>query len=235
VLVISARRRWAVGALLVSLGWLASPSAVPVYDGLGQPDEPYRYVTAPKGATKTVPPEGVTATSPVKDGRNTNGLSVQTAEQGPQVSVFLPQFSLASDGSLITVRITPEAPVGGPAGMEVDGNVYRVELTDPAGPVTLTERAAVATLYLRATSQEQPQPTMYYRPSPSGEWKALSTTAGGLDVRVASFVGAGDYVVARAPSKDDGGGAPVLPLVLVGVLVLLVGVVLVVRLRASTE
>jgi hypothetical protein len=225
-----------VGGLLVGLGWLASPAAGPVYDGVGLPDEPYRYVVAPAGATTTVAATGATAVSPVKDGRNTDGLSVQTGEQGPQFSLFLPQFAMAAKGSTITIRITPEAVTDGPAGTRVDGNGYRVELVDAAGPVTLTDKAAIATLYLRSTSQRKPQPTMYYRAASTAAWRALPTSAGGFDVRVASFLGAGEYVVARPPSSGagaSGSSVPVLPLVLVGILVVLVGVVLVVRLRAG--
>ncbi len=229
-------RRWLAGGLLVGLGWLGSPGAVPVYDGVGLPDEPYRYVVAPPGATKTVPVTGATAVSPVKNGRNTDGLSVQTGEQGPQFSLFLPQFSMAATGTSVTIRITPEAVTEAPAGTRVDGNGYLVELVDPAGAVTLTDKAAIATLYLRSTSQKKPQPTMYYRATKTDAWRALPTTAGGFDVRVASFVGAGEYVVAL-PSSAGGGGkgssVPLVPLVLVGLLVVLVGVVLVVRLRSA--
>lgn len=230
-------RRWLAGALLVGVGWLASPVPVPVYDGVGLPDEPYRYVAAPAGATATVPATGATAVSPVKDGRNTNGLSVQTGEQGPQFSLFLPQFSMAAKGSSITIRITAVAPTDGPAGTKVDGNVYQVDLVDPAGPVTLTDKAAIATLYLRATSQKKPQPDMYYRPTGTAAWQRLSTSAGGFDVRVAGFKGAGQYVVALTPAAAGGKGSsvPVVPLVLVGLLVVVVGVVLVVRLRAGGE
>lgn len=232
---IRGRRRWLAGLALVGAGWLLSPDAVPIYDGIGQPDEPYRYVAPPSGATRTAEATSGGAQTPVTAGRNLNGLSVQTKEQGPQFSVFLPQGSLASATGPITISIEPEAPSGAPPGAVIDGNVYLVTFTTPAStPVTLTDKAAIATLYLRATSQRTPQPTMYYRPSTAAAWRPLATTAGGLDLRVASFVGAGEYAVARVPSKNSAGGKrPVLPLLLIGALVLLSAVVLAVRLRAG--
>jgi hypothetical protein len=229
------RRRWLAGLALVVVGWLLSPNAVPIYDGIGQPDEPYRYVAPPPGATRTAGATAGGAQTPVTAGRNLNGLSVQTKEQGPQFSVFLPQGSLASPTGPITISIEPEAPAAAPPGAVIDGNVYLVTFATPASaPVTLTEKAAIATLYLRSTSQRTPQPTMYYRPTTDAAWRPLTTTAGGLDLRVASFVGAGEYAVARVPSKDGGGGKrPVLPLLLIGALVVLSAVVLAVRLRAG--
>jgi hypothetical protein len=232
--VISARRRWVAGVLLVTLGALASPGFVPIYDGFGQPDEPYRYVTRPAKAPKTAAATTGTVQTPVKAGLSVNGFSVATAESGPQFSLFVPAGGLATTGTRIVVTVTPQAVSDGPTATQVDGNVYEVKLDAGGAPVTLTAAAAISTLYLRSTSQKTPQPTMFFRATPTEAWTRLKTDAAGLDVRVASFRGQGQYVVAfEAVAAKKGGGAPVLPLVLVGILVLLVGVVLVVRLRAE--
>jgi hypothetical protein len=235
--VISARRRWLAGALVIGLGWLAAPNPVPVYDGLGAPDEPYRYVSPPQGATKTPPPTSVVVDTPVQNGGNSRGLSLQTGESGPQMSVFLPQYALSAKSGPIHIAVSPTAATDAPAGTTVDGNVYVFALAAPRGDVTFDPvHGANATLYLRSTSQGIPQPNMYYRSDGSASWTALATTSGGLDIRVASFKGKGQYALALAAStKAKSGGAPVLPLVLVGVVVLLVAVVLVVRLRARPE
>jgi len=79
----SGSTRWLAGAVLVTVGWLASPNAVPVYDGIAAPDEPYRYVSPPSGASKTAPPTSVSTDTPVAHGANAQGLSLQTAETGP--------------------------------------------------------------------------------------------------------------------------------------------------------
>lgn len=237
--VISARRRWAAGALLVALGALASPQLVPVYDGIGTPDEPYRYVATPASATKTAAPTSASGQSPLANGLTASAFSVQTAETGPQFQLFLPAGGLKATGTKLVITVTPKAPTDSPPSTKPDGNVYDVAVVSyPPGPVTLTPEAALATMYLRATSQKTPQPDMYYRPTASSPWQALKTTAGGFDVRVVSFKGAGEYVVAHpsvAKKSSGGGGVPVLALVLVVVLVVLGAVVLVVRLRAAPE
>jgi hypothetical protein len=231
--VISARRRWLAGALLVGVGWLATPGAVPVYDGLATPDEPYRYVAPPAGV-KTAAATSAAADLPVQNGGLARGVSVQTSEQGPQASVFLPQYALSSPSGPIHVVIAPAAPTDAPPGTTVDGNVYVFRMTAPSGRVTLDPtHGAQATLYLRSTSQRQPQPGMWFRAGSDAAWQPLGTAAGGFDVRVSSFKGPGEYVLALAPTaKSSGGGVPVVPLVLLGVLVVLVAVVLAVRLRA---
>ena len=47
---------WANDNLDFRIDVQASPAAVPVYDGIAAPDEPYRYVSAPADASKTAPP-----------------------------------------------------------------------------------------------------------------------------------------------------------------------------------
>jgi hypothetical protein len=238
VSVISARRRWLAGALLVGVGWLASPSAVPVYDGVAAPDEPYRYVVPPAGATRTAAASSAATDIPVKNGGNAQGFSMQTNEVGPQVSVFLPQLALSAKGSPLHASITPAAAADVPTGLTADGNAYVFAFTAPGGPVTVNETyAGTSTLYLRATNQRQPQPVMYFRPDPTSTWTRLDTTSSGLDVRVAGFRGPGQYVLIDVPkaASSSGGGTPLLPLVLVGILVVLVAVVMVVRLRAAAE
>lgn len=222
-------RRLAAGGLLVTAGLLASPSAVPVYDGIGVPDEPYRLAGRPgKAATVAV------TSSPVRDGVSTNGLALSSAEVGPQVSVFVPAGALAVAGpgpSAVTVRVAPVAPTGQPTGATIDGNVYVVSLSDPAGRVTLTTKAALASFALRATTARQPGPVMEHRSGQDRPWTMLATSRGGQDIYVASFAGPGEYALAFPLSARPAARSPV-PFVLAGVLALLVLLVLVVRLRA---
>ena len=196
------------------------------------PRMPIDWLRALIGSNPTI-----STTVPVQNGGNARSLSLQTAEQGPQVSVFLPQYSLSARTGPIRISVSPEAPADAPPGTSADGNVYVFAFVSPGGTVTLNPKyGGTATLYLRATSQRQPQPTMYYRADGSASWQQIPTTAGGLDIRVASFRGPGHYLLAVAPTEKakSGGGVPVAPLVLLGVLVALVAVVLVVRLRASS-
>jgi hypothetical protein len=232
VSVIPVPRRWAAAAAVVTLGWLATPNAVPIYDGVGQPDEPYRYVTAPQGYQATSPATSGTVQSPVVDGVNSQGMSAQTMERGPQASLFVPPKGLAAAGGPISVTITPLAATSPPAGAVVDGNLYRLSITSPAGPVTLTPQAAIATLYLRSTMSVQPGPVMEYRPDASQDWRALKTSRGGQDIYVSTFPGAGEYALAFTKTAAGKGSSP-LPFVLIGGGVLLVGIVVVIRVRAK--
>lgn len=231
---ISARRRWLAAAALVGVGWLVTPQPVAVYDGIGAPDEPYRYVAPPPGVARTAEATTAVSVSPVKDGVSTNGMSVSTAEMSPQFSLFVPPKALGCGGTSVQVKAEPRAATDQPAGARIDGNVYVVSFLDPAGPVTLTDKAAVATLYLRSTTNKQPPPSMEYRPTPTDPWKPLKTTRGGQDVYVSAFPGPGEYSLAFATSGGGGGGGvPVLPIVLVAGLVLLVVAVVVVRVRSQ--
>lgn len=229
-----ARRSWLAGAVLVTLGWLLSPTPVPVYDGVGVPDEPYRFVVPPAGTAPTAPPTSGQAVTPVAHGAGTNGLIIATAEQSPQFSLFLPPGAMAARGGTITVKAVPVAATGTAVGATIAGNAYRVTMTDPAGPVTLTAKAAIASLYLRAVAGTQ-EWVMEYRPKQGEPWQAKQTSRGGTDSFVASFAGAGEYALATAVTPKAKGGVKPLPLVLAGAILLLLVVVGVIRLRAAPE
>lgn len=225
-------RRLGAAVLLVALGRLLSPTAVPVYDGVSAPDEPYRYVQPPRGAQATAAPTEGLASTPVAAGRSSYGMSVTSAEQGPQFSLFVPPGALAAAAGPVRVRAVPLAPSDQPVGARIDGNVYLVTLSAGGGPVTLTDQASLATLYLRATTARQPPPVMEHRSSRTDAWTALKTSRGGADVYVSSFVGAGEYALAFTTQAAHGGGLGA-PYVVLGVVLLLAVVVVVVRLRAA--
>ena len=227
-------RRWLAGAVLVGLGFALSPQAVPVYDGLGQPDEPYRFVSPPRDGTTTAQPTSASVSTPVKGGTSVNGMSVATAEVAPQFSLYLPPGALAAAKGPITVTANPEAPTDQPAGARIDGNVYTVAYDSPS-PVTTTAKIAIATVYMRATSAKQPPPKVRFRPAAGQPWQTLKTSRGGTDIYVAAYTVPGQFAVAFDGTGDSGGGPPVLLIALGGLVLLVVLVVLVVRLRASSE
>jgi hypothetical protein len=204
-----------------------------MYDGIGVPDEPYRYVQRPADKKPTADATSAVARTPVRNGVGTNGLTVSSAEQTSQFSLFMPPLCMVAPGGTIEVKAVPQAPTDHPPGAVIDGNVYVITVTDPVGPVTLNEKAAIATLYLRATSTQDGW-VMHYRRTAADSWKALQTSRGGTDSFVASFIGPGQYALAST-SSGGGGGTNLLPLVLLGGVVALVVVVIVVRLRATPE
>jgi len=229
----SSLRRWGAASVLIALGWLLTSQAVPVYDGVAAPDEPYRYVRPPVGATRTPPPTSAVASTPVTGGASANGLSLTSAETGPQVALFLPAGALGAPSGTISVTVSPTAPADPPADGEIDGNVYTITVTDPAGPIALTPKAALATLYLRATTARQPGPVMEHRDAAGQPWQLLHTSRGGADVYVASLPSVGQYaLVFLRATPTSGGGVPVLPLVLGGAVVLLGAAIVVVRVRS---
>jgi hypothetical protein len=233
------RYRWGAVAVLLGLGALLSPGATPLYDGVGFPDEPYRFVPAREGT-----PAATTATVSLRvtDGVNSGGLLANSAELGPQVSVYAPPraFQVAAGSTApITltakpVVLTPPAPPG-----EVESNVYAIVLSSPAGEVTIRSDAQRPGITLRAVSVREPLPVMFYRAS-AGEWRELVTRRVGRDNFNAVAPGAGEYVLARSGAvarKDSGGSSAGLLLVVGAVLLLMVAVVVGVRLagRGSKE
>ncbi len=224
-------RRAGAALVLVAIGRLLSPTAVPVYDGLGQPDEPYRYVSPPPGAPRTAEPTGGQDSLLVVAGKTAQGLALTSAEAGPQVSLYLPPRALATSGTKVEVRATPMAPTEPPKGARFDGNAYEITFSS-TGPVTMTPQAALATLSMRATTARQPGPVFEHRTGPGARWTPLPTTRAGLDVYYAAFHAPGQYALAFV----EGGhrkGASTTPYLLLGGVVLLVAVVVVVRLRAA--
>lgn len=192
--------RLLAGLLLVSAGWLASPHAVPIYDGISTPDEPYRYVQVPPGVHGGRPPEAAFTTTDVTAGASASGVNLATSESGPQAGLLLQAGALATTARRITVGLTPMAaprdPAKRPGGLLVDGNVYAITLDTGGPPVTLTDKAALATLLLRATSAQQPPPSMWRRTDPQNPWVRLKTSRAALDVYVVGFPGAGEYALA---------------------------------------
>lgn len=216
-------RRWLAGALLVSVGWLASPAAVPVYDGVGSPDEPYRYVgksPAPAAVSLTVPASGGVSAS----------LQLKSSESGPQVIVDLGAGAFSATGTAVTLTATPLRPDGSPPRGSIDGNVYRIAAAPGA---VLRPEATQGFLFLRAAVMTRPDPVIVHRTAATGPWTELKTTRSGTDNLSTPFRALGDYAVVRLPGSKplDAGGLSLVRVLLLGggVLLLLTVTVLVLR------
>ncbi len=223
----------AAAALL--LGWLMTPSPIPLYDGVGMPDEPYRFVVPPQGFRSTSPPSEARAAVAVAGGVSCCELVTQSAEQGPQVALYIPRSGLAVAGTTeITVLATPLPTPTGPApqaGQKFEGNTYRIAAEGPNGPATLTPEGSRATVQLRALNGNQPGPSLWYRSGDGAAWRSLPSAKVGFDIVEAQFVGPGDYVLVRG--KQGGGGTVKVLLGILAVPALLVVVLLVLRLRGG--
>lgn len=186
--------RLVTAALLVlGAGWAIAPrSALPLYDGIGFPDEPYRFVQRPAGAQETDPPTTAHGSAAVVDGTS-EPLVAASAEVAPQISVFIPKgrFTVAPGTGRITVTGAPTQPLPTGRHQFLWSNVYDVRAA-PSGSA-LKPPGQQATITLRAASAQRPQPHIaYYR---DGRWVLLPTFAQGQDIYIAELVTFGQYAV----------------------------------------
>ncbi|GAC1609298.1 MAG: hypothetical protein NVS3B26_09850 [Mycobacteriales bacterium] len=220
--------RWGLLLAVLGLVWMLTPHPVALYDGIGFPDQPYRF--APPRAGSPAPAEAQVRL-PVAGGSNTGGLVANSAEVGPQVSFYAPPHAFAVAGTraiTVTARPVPAAPPlpSGP----LDSNVYVLSFTSPGGPVSLVSAAQSPAITLRSSSNAPKNPIFQYRAEGSAPWRVLSTRQVGRDVFNANAPGAGQYVLveaataAGAPAKSHGGLYTVLGATVALMLLVLIGV-----------
>jgi hypothetical protein len=215
--------------LLVCLGWLVSVQPVPLYDGIGFPDEPYRYIPARPGTGAAGPATVATATLKVAGGVNTGGLIANSAEVGPQVSVYLPPRAFSTTGTgPVVVTATPVLPIAPlPPGV-LDSNIYSLTFTSTGGTVTLVPSAQSPTVTMRAVNITPTLPVFQYRAAAGQPWKELRTRQVGRDIFNTLAPGPGDFALVHlGGSKPSGTGSRGPLYAILGATVLLVTGVLV--------
>jgi hypothetical protein len=228
-----------VGVLLVA--WLVAPAIVPIYDGVQAPDEPYRYVQSPDGKP-TKPPTAAHANVAVNAQGLSNAGYSNSAEQGPQIVLYIPAGSLRAPSGASTIAIS-ETPLAPSPPLPTDGtivtNVYRVAATTPQGPVQMVGKTEnqTPTLQMRAPSAKQPGPVFEHRTSTG--WVKASTLRVGQDIYQASAPQFGDWALVqlsaapKKPGSSSGGGVNVGWLV-GGIAVLaLAGIIIAIRVARS--
>lgn len=204
-------RRVLAALAALTLAWLVAPAAVPIYDGVGNPDEPYRYLNPPAGAKKTPPPTVAKATLSVTAAGLNNAAYANSAEVGPQVVYYVPNGALkAPDGATgITVTATPVAPSPPlPADGTIVGNVYRIAATTSKGDAVVVGRGVtqLPTLDMRAPSGKQPGPVFEH--VVAGAWQHSATLRIGVDIYQTSAGAFGDWALVQLkdqPGKSSGG------------------------------
>ena len=239
----SASTRWIVISLLALLGaWLVAPAVVPIYDGIGQStDEPYRYVQRPAnapGPASSKAPTTAKAVLTVQNGLTAAGYS-NSAEQGPQISLYVPAGALrvSTPATSVTVTAQPLAPSSPlPSDGTIVTNVYRITATADGKEAQLVGTGNHApTIQMRAPSGKQPGPVFEHRTS-SG-WQKVQTIRTGIDTYQAQAESFGDWALVQPKANAGGGGGGGINVGLlaagIGVLVLagLIAVVRTVRLR----
>lgn len=215
-----------------------APAAVPIYDGIGNPDEPYRYVQPPANAKSTKAPTTASVVVPIH-GTQSAAEYANTGESGPQLSLYLPIGALQAPAgvSSVTVEAKPEAPA---APLPKDGtivtNVYSVTATANSQDVPIGSGRHEPTLQMRAPSAKQPGPWFEHRTS-SG-WEREPTIRVGVDIYQAAVPSLGDWALVQlnSPVTTSGSGGGINWGFLGGGIALLVvaGLIIVVRIRRTS-
>jgi hypothetical protein len=239
-MVVAVRRLLAsVGVLLIA--WLVAPAVAPIYDGVQFPDEPYRYVHSPDG-TPTKPPTTAHANVAVNAQGLSNAGYSNSAEQGPQIVLYIPAGSLKAPSGATNIAIS-ETPLAPAPPLPTDGtivtNVYRVDASTPQGPVQMVGKTEnqTPTLQMRAPSAKQPGPVFEHRTATG--WVKAPTLRVGQDIYQASAPQFGDWALVQlsaAPQKAGGssGGGINVGLLVAGISVLaLAGIIIAIRVARS--
>jgi len=202
------RTRWILIATVALLtAWLLAPAALPIYDGIGNPDEPYRWVKPPANAKTTKAPTGAHKVLQVSGGASQAGFA-NTDELGPQLSLYLPQTALKAPAGASTIDITvqplaPEPPL--PTDGTIVTNVYHLTATANGQPVSVIGKGpSEPSLQMRAPTAQQPGPVFEHRTT-SG-WQRARTIRVGVDVYQAQAPVLGDWALVLSTSKGGGGG-----------------------------
>jgi hypothetical protein len=232
--------RWFAAALVALLtAWVLAPAAVPIYDGLSNPDEPYRYVDPPPTAKTTKSPTTAKATVDVRNGTNANQFAT-SAEVAPQVVVYVTagSFRVPAGVTSIELTATPKAPTAPlPDDGTLVGNVYVLAATADGKPLELTATGNDApTLQMRAPQGKQPTTTFEH--FEDGRWVPAKTARIGQDRYQTSATQLGEWALVQLsdPSGGDGGGGGAnLALLLPGIgLLVVAGVILAIRWRRTS-
>ncbi len=190
-------RWWAICVLAVIIAQLISPSTTPpLYDGVGFPDEPYRWVSPPPDAPKTAPP--TVASLQVTTGAD--GLSAASrgfsAEQGPQVAIAIAQGALrAGPSDQITIEAQPQAAPAAPDGVSVVSDLYHLKVTARSGAAVTLQSGATLLVNLRAGAATDLR--VLVATWDGRTWTEVGTTQVGTEIYAASLVGLSDFALFR--------------------------------------
>jgi hypothetical protein len=184
----------------VVLAALLNAKAVPIYDGINAPDQPYRYVKPPAGLNSTQPPTSATGLFNVDTVNSVYGVGVSSSEFGSQVSVILGQNTLIlpAKTKTVSIRAVPKAPSDQPRDGRIAGNVYSVNIASDSGVVRFNPAHSQGTyIDLRLPQGFTARPVMEYKPA-NGSWRQLPTSQIGNDIYESHLKDLGDYALAIA-------------------------------------
>lgn len=187
-------------ALVLVVAFLAH-SSVPIYDGLGFPDEPYRYVDRPPNTKPTKTVTKISQSYPVTVLGNESGILALSGEVGPQISVRLGKNSvkLSQQASSIKVQAVPLSPKGQPQSRDIIGNVYKISFSSDKGDVKFLHdnRPYLRYILLRLPQGYEPLIADVAYRTPDGKWQKLLTSRYGVDIYQADLVDGGYYAMLK--------------------------------------
>lgn len=221
----------AAGAVLLGGVWLLSAvPAPPLYDGLGLPPEPYRYLNPPPRSHQAGPPTSVTRTLTLTS-TGSPFFVLQTAEQPPQAQLHLDENAIVSPRGpqKLTLSLKPVPPPSdAPSDGIIAGNVYRLSAVAQSGqPARFNPQGA--TVDLRGVGPAKRPAIEEYA---NGQWTRLSTGQFlGTLIYSAEIRTTGDFalVVAGAAATSSS----FLPLIIVAAVVLILAVLVLVVVRLA--
>lgn len=207
-------RLLALAATLLALAWVLSPAGrtPPLYDGLGFPDQPYRYVTVPPGYSQTNGPSTASSSVKVSSG-DSSTYDLSSSELGPQVEVFVnaKDLTLTPRSTVAHLRAAPVTTTSQPDDAEVWGNVYRVSVSTDTGAGTIRAGGALDSIRMRAPTG--PPPVAGIEFNDGSGWRRLTTSKIGNDIYSAPLAGVGEYAVvspkgqAKVPNDSSAGSS----------------------------
>ena len=194
------------GLVALALGLLAaallhSKSAPPVFDGIIVPPEPYRWVSPPPNlAAGNKPPLPGEVTLPIQNGQVAGG-GPQTGDN--QVIMFFGPgaFKAPSGSQSVKCTIVPlTSPPAAPTGVDIRGNVYRINCVAEPGDAPVSVAAIV-----HLTMRFPPGAFKEIQYNDGSGWRALPTlrAPGGDPYASVNAHGFGDYA-ATAPTGAPG-------------------------------
>jgi hypothetical protein len=227
--------------LVVFTSILIAGRGTPLYDGVGFPDQPYRYVHPPSGYQQKYKPTEARTTLRVVKGSNVDDGLISSGESGPQVAMYIQPGGLQvlDAATVVTVRARPVTASAPPVDGSLNSNVYDVDFG--SHPVRVDQGDSGApNVTLREAVFQTVLAVMEYRPA-GGAWRRLQTGQVGRDVFLGALQGPGQYVLIQPASgtahsaRNDGGRLQLLLIVGFCLLVVVAALVAVRRLSTSAD
>lgn len=227
--------------LVLGIGWAIAPhNALPLYDGINFPDEPYRFVQPPPGTQHTAAPTTARGTASVTGGASGQVVAA-SAESAPQIALYIPKGKLTVSAGTSQVAVTGTPIKNLPTGHRqyLWSDVY--DVTASPGSTQFNPHGQQATITLRAASAQRPQPSIAYYDGTS--WHLLPTFAQGRDIYIAELNRFGKFaVIGSNPliasqivgnSQGSGGSSPIGVIVGIGAGVVVVVLFVLGRMRRA--